>query len=686
MRHAPVIVIAAAAVSLAFAGSAAAQQRLTPELLWKLGRVGDPVVSPDGQYAVYGLRTYNIEANKGNTDLYIIPVVGGEPQRLTNLPGSESNARWRPDGERIGFLAAKNGTRQLFEIKPDGTGLRRVTEYEHGLANFEYSPTGKHISFTAGVKLDKTPNEIYRDLPKANARIEDGLMYRHWDSWHEYDYSHLFVAEYRDGKVGEPRDLMEGERFDTPLNPFGGAEQIAWNTDGSAIAYTSKKLSGADAARSTNSDIYAVDIESGRTRNLTEGMAGYDLEPAFSPDGGTMAWLSMERDGFESDRNRMFVLDLASGEKRELTVGFDQDAHGPLWNADSETIFFTSEHLGTVQLYEVDVASAEIRQITEGRHNYRGFDVARMPEGERLIAGRQSMSSPTEIFRVDVRTGEASPLTSVNAKVLDHVKMGQVKERWVPSVDGKEILTWVILPPDFDPEREYPVLLYAQGGPQSTVSQFFSYRWNFQLMAAAGYVVVAPNRRGVPSFGQEWKEQISGDWGGLAMEDVLSAIDDVSAEPWADETRMGAIGASFGGYTVYWLAGNHEGRFKTFISHAGLFNLESFYGATEEIFFPQFDLEGPYWNDTTPASYEMSPHKFAGNWDTPMLVIHGENDYRVPVTEGLQAFTVLQLKNIESRLLYFPEEGHWVLNPQNGLLWHREFFAWLGKFLKPATS
>lgn len=663
---------------------ALAQDVLTPELLWQLKRVGAPVVSPDGSMVIFTVSTYDIEANSGNTNLYSLPLQGGEPLQLTDFEGSASGAQWRPDGGKIGFLSARSGSRQLWEVDPDGTDLRQVSDIEGGISNFLYSPTGAYISFTRDVKLDPTPNEIYPDLPEANARIIDSLMYRHWDSWHDYTYSHLFIAEYRDGELGEPTDLMPEERYDTPLNPFGGVEQIGWSADGRKIAYTSKKKVGTEYAKSTNSDLYIYDLDSGETGNITSGMMGYDIEPVFSADGRYLAWLSMERDGYESDRNRLFVYDLTTDRMRDLSEGFDGDAHGPAWAADSATVYFSSETAGTVQLFEAEVVSGSIRQITDGVYNYGGFGVAEGEGGTYLVASRVSMSAPAEIYRIDTSTGDAERLTYFTRAVLDGVELGRVEKRSVTATDGADILTWVIYPPGFDPSKRYPALLYAQGGPQSTVSQFFSYRWNFQLLAANGYIVVAPNRRGVPSFGQSFKEQISGDWGGQAMDDLLSAIDAVAAEPYVDEDRLGAVGASFGGYTMFYLAGNHEGRFKTFIAHAGLFNLESMFAATEEIFFVDFDLEGPFWESPPSDSYtRFSPHRFVQNWDTPMLVIHGQKDFRVPVTEGMQAFTALQLRGIESRFLYYPEEGHWILSPQNGILWHRVFFEWLGRFLDP---
>ncbi|MFO7587548.1 MAG: S9 family peptidase [Gemmatimonadota bacterium] len=674
-------------LSLLAAPFAAAQERaLTPELLWQLRRVSDPAVSPDGTRFVYGVTTYDVAANAGSSDLWIATVDGGEAVRLTDREGSEGGTAWRPDGERIGFLAGTEDGRQWFEVRPDGSDVRQVTRVPGGIANVRYAPDGGHLSFTRDVQVDRTLRDLHPDLPEAEARIADDLMYRHWDSWEDGAYSHLFVATYEDGAVGEPTDAMPGERFDTPLSPFGGVAQIGWSPDGRRIAYTAKKLTGVEYAVGTNSDIFVYDVVTGATSNLTEGMTGYDVEPVFSPDGRRIAWLSMSRDGYESDRNRLFVQELDTGERRELSAGWYDDLHGPAWSPDGSTIWATGDVDGTLQIFATDVERGGIRQVTDGDFDYTSVAVGRLGGRPALVAARRSMSAPTELFRVDPETGRSVALTGENREILDGVTMGRVERRMVPSTDGQEILTWVIYPPDFEPSRPWPVLLYAQGGPQGTVSQFFSYRWNFQLMAAHGYVVVAPNRRGTPSFGQAWKEEISGDWGGQAMRDLLSAVDHVAAEPWADGTRMGAVGASFGGYSVFWLAGHHEGRFDAFVAHAGVFNLESMYGATEELFFVDFDLGGPYWSSPRPGSYDLhSPHRFVQNWDTPILVIHGQKDFRVPVTEGMQAFTAARARGIDARFLYFPEEGHWVLGPQNGILWHRVFFDWLGRYLKPAA-
>jgi dipeptidyl aminopeptidase/acylaminoacyl peptidase len=518
---------------------AAAQQLLTPERLIELTRVGAPAVSPDGTTLVFGVRTTRLADNRGNTDLVRMPTAGGRPVRLTDWDGSEVAQQWRPDGRWIGFLSSRGGSMQLWEISADGTDPRQVTKLEGGIDNFRYSPGGGHVSFTRRVKLDPSTRDRYPDLPKADARIIDALMYRHWDTWRDYDYNHLFIAEYRDGLIGEPVDIMPGERWDTPLMPFGGVEQIGWSADGKVLAYTAKKLNGAAAARSTNSDIYLYDVAKRTTTNVSEGMKGYDVEPVFSPDGRHLAWLSMERDGYEADRNRLFVRDLAAGRNWEVTAGFDRDVASPAWSADGKTIYFLAVTEATGQLFAADPATNTVRQITTGLHDYTDVAVARLGNDAALVAGRQSISAPTELYRVDPATGEATKLTGYNDAALAGLSLGNVERRMVKASDGADVLTWVIYPPDFDPARKYPAILYAQGGPQSAVSQFFSYRWNFQALAANGYIVVAPNRRGVPGFGQAYKEQISGDWGGQAMRDLLAAIDDVAREPFVDRDRLG---------------------------------------------------------------------------------------------------------------------------------------------------
>lgn len=652
----------------------AQSERLTPEKLWELGRVSLEDISPDGKTVIYGVRHYDVANNSGSSNLYAIPAAGGKAKKLTAYVGSEYNALYHPSGEKIGFL--RGGL--LWEMNADGTDQHQVSDEQ--MNGFKWSPDGKKILFIRDVKMDQTANELFKDLPLADARVIDGLMYRHWKDWHDYAYSNVFYMYYEKGALtGKAVNIMN-EPFDSPVNPFGGMEQINWSADSKSIAYTCKKEEKTKWAQSTNTDIYLYDLSSGKTRNLSEGMEGYDVEPNFSPDGRYLIWNSMEEPGFESDRNRIYSYDLKSGKKEEWTVGLDRACNHPQWSADAKTLYFTSGDKATYQLCAMDVESRKVRQLTKGVHNYYSFALA---GNQNIIASKASMSKPHELYRVNIGNGTDQQLTFINKEVLSDIKMGEVKERWVKTVDGKDMKVWMIYPPDFDPNKKYPALLYCQGGPQSAVSQFWSYRWNFQMMAANDYIIVAPNRRGLPTFGQEWNDQISGDWGGMAMQDYFSAIDDAKKEPYIDEDRLGAVGASYGGYSVYWLAGNHNKRFKTFISHCGLFNLESWYGTTEELFFANKDIGGAYWEKDQPESYEAdSPHKFVRNWDTPMLVIHGEKDFRVPIGEGMQAFQAAQLQGIPSRFLYFPNEGHWVNSPQNSILWQRVFFDWLDRSLK----
>lgn len=662
-----------------------AQNKMEPETLWKFGRVAEPKVSPDGKMVVYQMTTYKIEDNKGNTDLWVVPVMNGSPKRLTNTAFSESNARWRPDGKKIGFLSSESGESQLWEMNVDGSDKKQITNIAGGVYNFNYSPTQKHIYFSQDVAIDFSLKNRYPDLPKANALEYDELTMRHWTQWEDGSYSHVMYCTYDNGKIGNVVDIMPNERFDAPTQPFGGEEQLAWSADGKWIAYTCKKESGTAYAVSTNTDIYLYNIETGKTTNITSTNVGYDVDPRFSPDGKSIAWLSMERAGFEADKNRLMVMDLQSKSVFEVTKSLDQSADNVLWAKDSKTIYFTSCVDAVHQLYSYSLITKKdpIRKITNGMSDLNSIDLSFDGKINYIIATRVNMSSPTEIYRIETLKGNQYLLSHANDELLEKIKMGKVEKRMVTTTDEKEMLTWVVYPPDFDKDKKYPVLLVCQGGPQSTVSQNFSYRWNFQLMAAKGYIVVAPNRRGLPSFGQEWNDQISGDWGGQAMNDLLSAIDDISEETYVDTTRRAAVGASYGGYSVYWLAGHHNNRFKSFIAHCGVFNLESMYGATEEIFFVNHDLGGAYWKSPKPISYDkFSPHKFVQNWNTPILVIHNEKDFRVPLGEGLQAFSAAQLQGIKSRFLYFSDEGHWVTKPQNSILWQREFFRWLDETVK----
>ncbi len=649
---------------------------MTPEVLWSFGRLGGVSISPDQSQILYSVTYYNIEENKSYRDLYSMPIAGGEAKTLTNSPENENNPIWRADGERIGFI--RSGI--IHEMNPDGTLLSKLEGSPEDVGGFSYSPDMKHIAFIKEVKLEDNVHDMYPDLPESNARIIDDLMHRHWDSWVD-TYTHIFIAKYDDGVITEVKDIMIDEPWDAPLKPFGGMEQITWSPDGKKLVYTSRKKKGIEYTLSTNSDLFEYDINSGRTKNLTGGMMGYDINPIYSPDGKWLAWESMERDGYESDKNRLFLMNTMSGDKKYVTEEFDQNVMSLAWTMDSRTIYFVSDYHATDEIYKYTLADNKISKLTEGIHNYASI----FPVGDTLIATRRSMSKPDEIYSVNPSNGEAEELSFINKGILDQLTMGKVESRWIMTTDAKQMKTWIIYPPNFDPNKKYPAILYCQGGPQGTVSQFWSYRWNFQMMAANGYIVVAPNRRGLPGFGQEWLEQISGDYGGQNMKDYLSAIDNLALEPFVDETKLGAVGASYGGFSVYWLAGNHDKRFSAFIAHDGMFNFESQYLETDEMWFVNWDLGGPFWDSSNPVvqwSYANSPHKFVQNWDTPILVIHGEKDYRIVASQGMQAFNAAKLLGVPARYLYFPEENHWVLSPQNGILWQRTFKDWLDRYLK----
>ena len=653
---------------------------MTPEALWSFGRVSDPQISPDGEHVLYGVTYYSIDKNKGNRELYAVNTDGSSNTKITETAKSEYNAIWRPDGQKIGFLYPADGAMQMWEMNPDGSGRTQITDIKNGITGFKYAPDQSKILYTKEVFLENEFKDLYSGLPKATGRLMDDLMYRHWDEWVD-TYSHVFYADYDGKKVSNDVDIMKGEPYQSPLKPFGGMEQINWSPDGTIIAYTCKKLSGKEATLSTNSEIYFYDLETGETTNMTEGMMGFDVAPLFSPDGKYLVWESMEREGYESDQNRLFVMNLETGEKFDATKDFDQNVGSLSWTDDSKKIYFTSDWHGAFNVYNYDMESAEITQVTEGLHDVRSVSAS----SEKLIATKQSMKMPTELYNVKPDNGELTQITFTNKWLLDQLTMGKVEERWIKTHDGKDMQVFVIYPPHFDPDKKYPALLYAKGGPQGPLSQSFHYRWNYQIMAANDYIIVAPARRGVSGFGQAWQEQISGDYHGKSMQDYLTAIDNMAKEPFIDKERLGAIGASAGGYAVFYLAGNHEGRFSAFIAHDGIFNEEAQYLETEELWFMNWDMGGPFWdedNEVAREAYAHSPHRFVQNWDTPILVIHGEKDYRVVFTQGMTAFNAAILQDVPAEFLYFPDENHWVLKPQNGILWQRVFFDWLDKWLK----
>ena len=653
---------------------------MAAEVLQSFGRVGDVCISPDGQKILYSVTYVSVEQNKSNRELFVMNIDGSEARQITRTPQSESGAVWIDGGRRIAFLSSESGSSQLWVMNADGTGRKQVSAYEGGINGFLLSPDEKQVLFYADIKYGQTVADLYPDLPKATGAIYDDVMYKHWDEWVK-TVPHPYIAQFSDAGLTDIVDIMPGEPYECPMKPFSGAEDFAWSADSKQIVYTCRKKTGLAYALSTNSDLYLYDIASGTTRNLTEGMMGYDTNPAFSPDGTKLAWKSMERDGYESDQLRLFVMDMASGEKTYLTAAFDNNVEDFAWAPDGRTIYFLAVEQATEQLFSIDLESKAITRLTDGDYDYASVAVA----GDKLIALRHSMSAPNDIYSVSLASREVKQLTTENDHILAQLHLGKIEKRWIKTTDGGEMLTWVALPSDFDPQKKYPALLYCQGGPQSAVSQFWSYRWNVQMMTANGYVVVLPNRHGVPGFGQAWNEQISGDYGGQNMRDYMSAINAVKQEPWVDENRLGAVGASYGGFSVYWLAGNHNHTFKAFIAHAGIFNLEAQYLETEELWFANWDLGGPFWdkkNATAQRSFANSPHKFVDNWDTPILVTHGELDYRILASQGMMAFNAAVIKGIPAEMLVFPDENHWILQPQNGVLWQRVFFRWLDRWLK----
>ena len=659
---------------------------MTPEVMMSLGRVGGVELSPDKQKILYGVTYVSIPENKSNRELFVMNIDGSDKKQITRTPKSEQNAVWFQNGEKIAFLSTESGNSQLWVMNADGSQRVQISNQENGIDGFVISPDETKIVFFSNIKYGQRASDLYPDLPKATGRVIDDLMYKHWDEWVE-SIPHPFVADFN-GKdeIKNISDIMEGEPYEAPMKPFGGTDDFAWTPDSKNIVYTSRKKQGKEYSLSTNSDIYIYNIESKNARNLTEGMMGYDTNPRISPDGHYMAWMSMERDGYESDKNRLFILDLQSEEKRYLTDEFDYSLDQLVWAENSKDIYFLSVVQGTEQIFKINVESKKIDQITNGDFDYASVSPV---NDETLIALRHSISKPDEIYSIKMSTKEVSELSFENKDILDQLTMGKVEGRWIGTTDNKKMLTWIIYPPHFDPNKKYPTLLYCQGGPQSPVSQFWSYRWNLQLMAANGYVIVAPNRRGLYGFGQEWLEQISGDYGGQNMKDYFSAIDTMKKESFVDEDRLGAVGASYGGFSIYWLAGHHEKRFKAFIAHAGIFNLEQQYVETEEMWFANWDLGGAYWekdNAIAQRSYANSPHKFIDKWDTPILVTHGEHDYRILASQGMAAFNAAVLRGVPAEMVVFPDETHWISQPQNAILWQRVFFRWLDHWLKPEEN
>ena len=665
-------------------------KKLTPEALWAMGRIGSSSVSPDGKQIAYTVSYYSVKENKSHTVIYVMNADGTNNLLLTHTADSEVEPTWIKGGSKIAFLTAASGSMQIWEMNPDGSERKQLSSYEGGIEGFKFSPDESKVLFISQVKYGQRTSDIYPDLDKASGKVINDLMYKHWDEWVE-NIPHPFVASFDGNQVGAATDILKDEPYESPMKPFGGIEQLAWSNDSKQIAYTCRKKTGLEYSVSTDSDIYLYNTEAGETRNLckedaTDKNLGYDTNPKFSPDGKSIAWQSMERDGYESDRNRLCVMDLKSGEKTYVTEAFQSGVDDYCWAPDGKTLYFVGVWHATSMVHSTNL-KGEVKQLTDGMYDYTSVA---MLNNKQLLTKRHSLSEADELFTVDLKKKNAvTRITKENDQIFSQLQMGKVEARWTKTVDGKDMLSWVVYPANFNPNKKYPTLLFCQGGPQSPVSQFWSYRWNLQLMAANDYIIIAPNRRGLPGFGMEWLEDISTNYGGHCMDDYLSAIDDIAKEPYVDKDRLGCVGASFGGYSVYWLAGHHNKRFKAFIAHDGFFNMEQQYLETEELWFTNWDLGGAYWEKNNPAvqrSYANSPHLFVDKWDTPILCIHGEKDFRILASQGMAAFNAAKLRGVPAQLLIFPDENHWVLKPQNGILWQRTFFAWLDKWLKPENK
>lgn len=684
--------------------------RMSPEALWAMGRIASAEASPDGKSIVYQVGYYSVKLNKSRQVICTVDNDGRNLRQLSTDGKSETDPTWIDGGKRIAFISGG----QVWSMNADGTGRRQLTNDKTGIDGFKFSPDGTKVILVKQIPFHESIKENPADLPEASGRLITDLNYRHWDEYVE-SIPHPFLATVSAQGISEGYDILDGEPYECPMKPFGGIEQLAWSPDSKTIAYTCRKKKGVAYAISTDSDIYLYDLQSKTTRNLckpegyvepavdaTKSMKnqavnspenlknnpGYDTNPKFSPDGKLIAWQSMPRDGYESDRNRLCIYDLNTGEKKYATEKFDSNVDDFCWLPNSRELAFIGVWHGCVNMYRTTL-DGNVEQLTNDCADFVSVSTAN--NGNKLLAIRQSMSAPNDIFVVSPEKKAAktkvNQITNENSNILSQLKLGKVTERWVKTSDGKDMLVWIVLPSDFDESKKYPTLLFCEGGPQSPVSQFWSYRWNMQIMAAHGYVVVAPNRRGLPGFGSEWNEEISGDWTGQCMKDYLSAIDDAAENlPFVDKDRLGAVGASFGGFSVYYLAGHHDKRFKCFIAHDGAFNLESMYTDTEEAWFSNWEYDDAFWNkdrtDNAKRTYENSPHRFVDKWDTPILCIHGEKDYRINANQGFGAFNAARMKGIPAELLLFPDENHWVLKPQNGVLWQRTYFDWLDKWLK----
>ena len=657
-------------------------QQMTPELLLTLPRVGSYALAPSGKQVVYNVSQPSIQDNNSRTSIYLINSDGtGRTELTAPSSSSEYTPRWSRDGKQIYFMRGTDQGMQLFARTLSDGAERQLTAIDGGIVDYLFSPDETTLLYVQDIKARPVVTDVYPDLDKADARIIEDLMYKHWDEWVS-TMPHPFIAKVTAQPITEGLDLLAGEPYEAPMRPFNGIEDIAFSPDGNLIAYACRKKTGLEYSLSTNSDIYLYNVTTGETTNVSEGLMGYDTNPVFSPDGRSLIWIGMEHDGYESDLQVMYLYDLAKKQYRPLTADFEYNIANPTWSADSKTIYFITCREALTHLYSYQLSNGKIKQITDGQYDYTGFD---MNDKGVCVASRQSMTYPTELYMVNLKNGKTTVLTEEDKPMMSQLGDLICEKRWMPTTDGDKMLTWVLYPPHFDKNKRYPSLLYCQGGPQNTISQFWSYRWNPRIMAEQGYIVILPNRHGVPGFGKAWNEQISGDYSGQNIQDYLTAADLMRQEPFIDPDRMGAVGASYGGYSVYYLAGVHEGRFSAFIAHAGIFNLEAQYLETEEKWFANWDMGGAPWekdNATAQRTFANSPHKLVDKWDTPILIIHGEHDFRILASQGMMAFDAAKMRGVPTKMLLFPEETHWVLKPQNALLWQRTFFDWLDRWLK----
>lgn len=657
----------------------------TPEILNSFGRVSDPKVSPDGKKLLFGVSFTDLAKNSRNNELWVSDIDGKNPVKITDSPRSESNAVWIEDGNKIAFVyqdEKEGATPQMWVMDADGSNRKCVSDLEKGIEGFIISPDGKKVMLVSTVQYGKNHNDLHPDMPESDAKIYDDLMYRHWNEW-TTEIPQPFVGDFDGSKVSNVKNVLEGTQFESPMRPWGGVEQIAWTPDSKQIIYTCRKKTGREYAISTNSDLYLYDVESGKTiQNLTEGMMGYDTNPAVSKS-GKIAWLSMEHDGYEADKNRIFMMDKVGGQKIDLTAKWDYTVDAIAWSPDEKYIYFTCPFQGTVPMFRIEVATQKIDTIATGMCDYSGIEFA---DNETVITSQQSYLAPAEIYSVKLGAKPAQ-LTTVNDELLGQLGKVTCEKMLVPTTDGKQMVTWVLLPPNFDKNKKYPSIFFCEGGPQSAVSQFWSYRWNLRIMANHGYVVIAPNRRGVPGFGTEWESEISGDYAGQNMKDYLAAVDFMKKQTYIDGDHMGCTGASYGGYSTYWLAGNHQGRFACFLSHAGIFDLRAQYCETEEVWFVNWDLGGAPWdkgNAMAQKSFQLAdPKNYVQNWDKPIMVTTGENDFRIAYTQTMQAFNAARLRGLPAHMVLYPSECHWVTSPQNSVVWQREFFNWMDQWLMP---